>query len=56
VYDSSRGHSTAPLQSMSRKGLESNGHLQRSEGCRSREAVFMAVETWTKAVIEEGWR
>jgi hypothetical protein len=35
--------------------LEINGDLQRSEVCRSQDAVLTAGETWKKAMIEKGW-
>jgi hypothetical protein len=36
--------------------LEIDGDLQRSEVCRSKEAVFTAGETWKNAMIEKGWK
>jgi hypothetical protein len=36
--------------------LEIAGDLQRSEVCRSQEAVFTTFETWKAAMIEKGWQ
>jgi len=36
--------------------LNVNGHLQRSEVCRSRDEVLDRTEWWRAAMTERGWR
>ena len=54
MYDSRHLHS--PLDKHSRPEREAGGDFQRSEVCRSQDAVFTAGETWKKAMIKNGWR